>query len=231
MTPEDIGRNSVLLSGIVGSTAYGLNHPGSDIDYLGVYGAPTSVFHGLFPPTEKESSIVRKEPDFTLHEAGKFARLCLSGNPTVLELLWLTEYETITPLGKDLIGIRDSFLSAKKVRDAYLGYATQQFDRLAKRDGKSFSADTKVSKHARHLFRLLHQGYHLYASGSLVIKLDRPEAFIEFGNKVEAGDLDVARDLIAFYEECFNNVISVLPEEPDLPLVESWLQRVRTVHL
>ncbi len=42
----------VLLSGIVGSTAYGLAHAGSDIDRLGMFAAPTEQLHGLHRSAE-----------------------------------------------------------------------------------------------------------------------------------------------------------------------------------
>lgn len=38
---------NVLLKGVVGSTAYGLNHENSDVDYMGVFAAPTSEVLGL----------------------------------------------------------------------------------------------------------------------------------------------------------------------------------------
>lgn len=229
----DTNRNTVLLSGIVGSTAYGLAGPDSDVDRLGVYAAPTIAFHGLHPPVGKDASIVKNNPDITMHEAGKLAKLCLGGNPTVMELLWLKSYETLTPFGRELIGIRSSFLSAKKVRDAYLGYATAQFKRLESREDGSFSADTRkrTAKHARHLMRLCHQGFILYASGRLVIELENPEVFKEFGETVASGDIQAARDLISKYEEKFDSIESVLPVFPDEPLVERWLRRVRAAHL
>lgn len=231
----DISPNVVLLSGIVGSTAYGLRGPDSDTDRLGMYAAPTVQFHGLHPPVNKEASIVKHEPDFTLHEAGKFAKLCLGGNPTVMELLWLNSYETLSPLGQEAIDMRTSFLSAKKVRDAYLGYATAQFARLENREDGSFSADTRkrTAKHARHLMRLCYQGYTLYASGLLVIELDRPEVFMEFGEAVASGPVGMAlaKSMISGYEEKFDSTTSVLPDQPDEPAVEKWLQRVRAAHL
>jgi hypothetical protein len=64
---------NVLLAGIVGSTAYGLAGPDSDVDHLGVYAAPTVAFHGLHPPTGKDATLVRHDPDSTLHEAAKAA--------------------------------------------------------------------------------------------------------------------------------------------------------------
>jgi hypothetical protein len=45
---------TVLLQGIVGSTAYGLAGPHSDVDRLGVYAALTWAFHGLRLPIDKD---------------------------------------------------------------------------------------------------------------------------------------------------------------------------------
>ncbi|MFE9095862.1 DNA polymerase beta superfamily protein [Streptomyces sp. NPDC007264] len=218
---------NVLLSGIVGSTAYGLAHAGSDIDRLGVFAAPTELLHGLHPPKE---SHVSSAPDHTLHEAVKWCRLALGGNPTVMELVWLPAelYEVRTPLGDELIGIRTSFLSAARVRDAYLGYAGQQFRRLEARGDGSFSADTRkrTAKHARHLKRLCHQGLGLYATGRLAIRLEDPEEFHDFGERV-AADPAVALPLLRFYEDAFTETRSVLPDRPDEAAIEAWLRRVR----
>lgn len=222
----------LLLSGIVGSVAYGLAGPGSDVDRIGVYAAPTVAFHGLRPPRE---SMVTTGPDVTLHEAGKYARLALSGNPTATELMWLPDdcYETRTELGDRLVAIRSAFLSAPRVRDAYLGYATQQFRKLASRGDGTFSADTRrrTAKHARHLARLLHQGRLLHASGVLEIRLADPERFRAFGERVAGGELDEARALLAEAERDFDTVRTPLPDRPDEATVERWLLDVRAAHL
>ncbi|KIR62850.1 MULTISPECIES: nucleotidyltransferase domain-containing protein [Micromonospora] len=222
----------LLLSGIVGSVAYGLARPGSDVDRIGVFAAPTVAFHGLHPPRE---SMVTTDPDVTLHEAGKYARLALGGNPTATELMWLPDdcYETRSALGDRLIGIRSAFLSAPRVRDAYLGYAAQQFRKLASRSGGTFSADTRLrtAKHARHLARLVHQGRLLYATGVLEIRLADPERFRAFGERVAGGELAEARDLLAEAERDFDTTRTPLPQRPDEATVERWLLDVRAAHL
>jgi predicted nucleotidyltransferase len=223
----DVTVPNVLLSGIVGSTAYGLAHAGSDVDRLGMFAAPTHSLHGLHGPKE---SHVTTRPDSTLHEAAKWCRLALSGNPTAMELAWLPDelYEVRTPLGDELIGLRGSFLSAKRVRDAYLGYATQQFRRLENRGDGSFSADTRkrTAKHARHLKRLCHQGLELYTTGALTIRVENPEEYHEFGERV-AADVTAAQPLLAHYEAAFDESRTVLPERPDESAVDAWLLRVR----
>jgi uncharacterized protein len=220
---------TVLLSGVVGSTAYGLDHAGSDIDRLGTYAAPTEAFHGLHPPVGKQASHVTTGPDATYHESGKLAALLLKGNPTVTELLWLEDYETRHPLGDDLIGIRAAFLSAKAVRNAYLGYASQQMQRLINRGDGSFSSDTRkrTAKHGRHLWRLLQQGTGLHLTGQLAVRLSGDAAIDcwAFGERI-GDDADLGLKAIAGAEETFNGP-GVLPDRPDEGAAEAWLLRVR----
>ncbi|MER5433564.1 nucleotidyltransferase domain-containing protein [Streptomyces sp. NPDC002588] len=218
---------NILLSGIVGSTAYGLAHAGSDVDRLGLFAAPTEELHGLHTPKE---SHVSTAPDRTLHEAAKWCRLALGGNPTVMELVWLPDelYEVRTPLGDELIGIRGTLPSARRVRDAYLGYATQQFRKLQNRgDGAPAEGTAKrIAKHARHLKRLCTQGHELYATGRLTIRLEDPESYRRFGEEV-AADPEAAAPLLHEFEEKFARTRSVLPEQPDETAAEAWLRRVR----
>lgn len=225
---------AVLLSGVVGSTAYGLAHEDSDIDRLGTYAAPTTAFHGLHPPLGKAASCVTTSPDVTYHEAGKLAALLLKANPTVMELLWLDEYEVRHPLGDELIAIRRSFLSAVAVRNAFCGYATQQFAKLRARGDGSFSSDTRkrTAKHARHLFRLLHQGCGLHQTGTLAVRLspNRAASCRAFGERIAGGDIAVAETAFRDAEEVFDGP-GVLPSRPDEAAAEAWLLRVRAAFL
>jgi hypothetical protein len=220
----------VLLSGIVGSTAYGLATEDSDVDRLGVFAAPTEKLLGLHPV---QQSVVSCKPDATFHEAGKYAALALKMNPTVTELMWLPAdcYETRADLGEALIRIRSAFLSRKATRNAYLGYITQQFKRLENRGDGSFSSDTRkrTEKHARHLYRLHAQGIMLWQTGRLTVRLPLGDAVLcrAFGEKVAAGDLEAARQVIAWAEHIFDTSRTPLPEKPDEATVEAWLQDVR----
>lgn len=218
---------TVLLQGVVGSTAYGLAHAGSDIDRLGVYAEPASAFHGLHLPIDKAATQVRHDPDITRHEARKFCRLALACNPTVSELLWLPYdlYDERTDLGDELIAIRSAFLSAPRVRNAYLGYASQQLSRLVSKDVRALPA-AKIAKHARHLARLAHQGRELYQTGCLRVRLEDPQWYVDFGERC-AVDATAARELLTNTEASFDEIRTPLPSVPDEPAVEAWLHRVR----
>ncbi|GAB7105675.1 hypothetical protein JCM4814A_39890 [Streptomyces phaeofaciens JCM 4814] len=218
---------NILLSGIVGSTAYGLAHPGSDVDRLGMFATPTDELHGLRRP---QDSHVTTAPDRTLHEAAKWCRLALGGNPTVTELVWLPDelYEVRTALGDELIAIRATLPSAHRVRDAYLGYATQQFRKLRNKGEGGISEDSRkrTAKHARHLKRLCTQGYELYATGTLTIRVDDPESYHRFGEQA-AADPEHALPLLRDFEEKFSTTRSALPEQPDETAADAWLRKVR----
>lgn len=217
---------NILLSGVVGSTAYGLAREGSDVDRLGVYAVETVELHGLHKPEESQVTL---DPDTTMHEVGKWCRLALNGNPTVMELVWLQKYEQITPLGHELIGMRSSFLSAPRVRNAYFGYAVQQFKKLETRGDGTFSPDLakRTAKHARHMLRLLEQGLALWRTGHLPIEVQHPGQVLSFGSIVAEGNIEYAAKILSDYETAFDESPTVLPDTPDERVVEQWLRRVR----
>ncbi|MFE7462361.1 nucleotidyltransferase domain-containing protein [Nocardiopsis terrae] len=224
---------NVLLSGVVGSTAYNLARPSSDVDRLGVFAAPTTAVLGLTPVNE---SVVTTRPDVTMHEAGKLCGLLLGGNPTITELLWLPDdlYDTVTPLGRELVDIRAAFLCGVRVHDSYLGFARGQLNRIAKtleNPPKVGNSRGAVAKAARHMARLLHQGRELYTTGQLTVRLDAETAagVFEFGQSVAAGDVDQAVRLLGRTEAAMVSG-SPLPERPDTARVQDWLLRVRAAH-
>jgi predicted nucleotidyltransferase len=225
-----VNEETVLLQGIVGSSAYGLATEHSDIDHLGIFAAPTRAILGLDPP---HPSRVTNDPDTTMHEAAKYVRLALKCNPTVMELLWLPDdlYEVRTKHGDRLIRIREAFLSGGYVRNAYFGYAVQQFMLLRKRANGTFGPDLakRTEKHARHMYRLMHQGLQLWTEGQLTIRLKDPEAARAFGKRVADGDIEHARDTLDNFRTLFDGQRCELPEAPDHQVAEEWLLQVRGV--
>lgn len=220
MKPEHI-----VLEGITGSIAYGMDHAESDEDIKGVFVAPTEMFLGLHKPPE---TIDHVDPDYCYHEVGKFIRLALAGNPTILEMLFLEEYTKLVRTGEALVKHRDKFLS-NRVRNTYGGYAMSQIKRLMDRNDGSFKSKLRkrYSKHARHCFRLLQQGQDLMKTGTLVVRVpNRDELFA-------IGELEPAALSKRFEEEFekFNATESVLPDEPDIEFVNQMLISIRRSYL
>lgn len=225
---------TTILSAVVGSHAYGLNHEESDVDRMAFGVAPTEQFHGLMPPTGSAATRVTTAPDSTTHEIGKACSLLLKCNPSVTEMLWMPEYEVITPFGELLVAIRQKFLSKRGVRNAYLGYATAQFKRLVNREDGTFSSDTRLrtAKHARHIWRLLWQAQELHTFATLTVRLnpDRVAQCRAFGETVatdrEEG-LELAGRMLKVTEVMMDTTDGRLPEHADTAEVELYLRQVR----
>lgn len=204
----------IILQGTVGSTAYGLNHAGSDIDTLGTFVYHQDEYMRLRLP---EESIVTHEPDVTLHELRKFLLLCFKCNPTVTELLWLEEYTRNSYDGRELIFFRQDFLSERCVREAYLGYAGSQLKRLEDRDWH------RATKHAKHMARLTIQGHELYTTGNLTIRVDNPDWYKWFTEQ----DSHYWFEWFTREEEQFRAARCVLPEKPNFQNAEYIYWRAR----
>jgi hypothetical protein len=223
---------TVILEGIVGSTAYGLATPASDIDVLSTFIAPTRDILG-FGLSSGQQSRVTTAPDSTSHEIGKYVSLALRCNPTILELMFLSEYEVEAGLGQELVALRGGFLSSRCVVDAYCGYAVQQAKRLLRRDeeGKDGFGDVPTSrsaKHGRHCFRLLTQAEQLLRTGTLTVRLLPSEV-----EKVwEAGEW-AARDKQTFHDAMLRKASGIetletsLPDNPARAQIERWLVHAR----
>lgn len=162
---------SVLLEGVVGSTAYGLAGVYSDVDFLACHLEPTRSFLG-FGLHNDQLTRVTNNPDHTSHEISKWLKLALKGNPTVLELVWLNEYTVLSDLGQELINMRKSLLCSTHVINAYVGYAAGQAKSLLRNGKFPDLSVSRVAKNARHCFRLLVQGEELLRTGNLTIRLD-----------------------------------------------------------
>lgn len=225
---------NILIEGVVGSQSYGLATPESDIDYMGVYLEPRDTFLGLHPVLEKDLTVhsTSDDKDTTFHEVGKFMRLALKSNPSILELLWLPDeqYTEISDDGYALIDCRHWFASATLVKNAYLGYATQQFKLLERRGDFGSDMKKRTEKHARHLYRLLIQGFGLYRTGRLDVRLTDEEAIWvrEFGYRVgHENDLDLARAEMTQYERWFDEKQPHVRDEPNVEAANTLLLNIR----
>jgi predicted nucleotidyltransferase len=221
----------ILLQGVVGSHAYGMSHDGSDVDRGGVYAADPLYLLDLNRNTPEEPSYVQNapHPDMWLHEAKKICRLALNGNPTSTEVMWLDEYEVCSEFGSRLIEIRSSFLSAVRIRYGYLGFATGQLRRFFGYDRETEDGRKHASKNARHLWRLLYQGYRAYLGDGIIVRLPEHAAkdAREFGERAASGEPSLVEHELKRYEMLFDVIKSPLPDVPDNTLAREWLRDLR----
>lgn len=151
-----------------GSKSYGLDVATSDDDYLGV-----------FVPRLREIVSIRglasdthagNDPDYTLHEIGKFCALALKGNPAILETLWNPDVLVATPWGERLRAIRSRCLHRGSLA-VYIDYADAQLRKMAKNKGLHSKGGTYNAKYGAHIIRLLHAGLRLGATGDVMVRV------------------------------------------------------------
>lgn len=221
-----------ILQGVVGSRAYGLAREDSDIDTKGVYVASLDEVLGLNGPEVVSNSISLTGPDLEMHEVGKYCRLALKCNPTVLEQMWLKSYLHLDEAGQILIDNRQYFLSEPAIRGSYGEYARSQAERLMRRqeEGKDgFSSDTKnrTAKHGRHCMRLLIQGKELLKYGEINVDVSKHRDLI-----FEMGELAANKpeSFYRIYSACkadFDETSSLLEQFPHRGRINTVLTDIR----
>lgn len=217
--------DNIILEGVIGSVAYGLNTENSDEDIMGIFVAPTSEVLSLYEVKESYVHQGIDDNDWCYHEVGKFIQMAIKNNPTILELLYLTGYRKLNKQARMLVDNRHLFLS-NRIRKSYGGYALDQARKLNERGGTfGHGRNNRYEKHARHCFRLLLQGRQLLETGTFEVKVTpeiRKELFAI--GKLEPPAL-VDRFAKEFAE--FDNIKSVLPDEPDKAAIDKLLLKIR----
>lgn len=216
----------IILQGVTGSKAYGIDTPESDTDLLGVYVVPTVDLLGLRGIT---STYTHTDPDITTHEVGKFVALATKCNPTILELLFLDNYLVQTPEGRQLVAARSSFLSDIVVK-SYGGYALAQLRKLEARGDFSSDLKKRTAKHGRHCFRLLQQGEQLRRTGRMSVRVDNRDEVFAAGEFAAANVVQYGRMMRDRLSK-FDAVPSVLPAKPDMDVANDLLIGFRLNHL
>lgn len=213
----------LLLSGIVGSVAYGFATAASDEDRSGVFAFTAEELLGFERPRE---SFATTAPDSIAHEVRKFLILAFKANPTATDLLWLPEYEQQTDDGRELVELRKSLLSTDAVRSAYTGFAQSHYRRYSEyrhndRETRVWGARSKrAAKTVRHMFRALEHGTELLSTGELELCVKDSGWYLFDLNTM--ADADIER-LYAERLETLHNVPSALREHPDRAAVTRWL--------
>lgn len=213
--------DDLVYAVVVGSRAYGLSGPDSDVDRRGVFLAPAEAFWRLDPPpTHRDGP---REEEFHW-ELARCLSLGLAANPTVLEVLWSPLVETLTPVGRGLLDVRGALLS-RRCADTYGRYASAQ---LAKLNSVIGRGEPIRWKQAMHMLRLLRAGAHVLRTGEVLVDVTAwREELLAVRSGAVAWDAVVAMsdglraDLARALAE------TALPAEPDRATVEEFLLDVR----
>ena len=128
MTIQEVKDNGLLAYEFVrGSTLYNTSIEGiSDVDYGGVYIAPTEMLFGL--PENYEPQVSDEKHDTTYYELGRWVELLMKANPNALESLFIPSDKVvgdIHPAIQLIIDNRDLFVT-KESFNSLTGYAVSQ---------------------------------------------------------------------------------------------------------
>ncbi|EGX58775.1 hypothetical protein SZN_15983 [Streptomyces zinciresistens K42] len=221
MRPETLVRDHTIYTCVMGSRAFGLATEGSDTDRRGVFLAPTPLFWRFEkPPTHVEGPL---EEQFSW-ELERFCELALRANPNILECLHspLVEYADAT--GRELLALREAFLS-RRVHETFTRYALGQRRRL-EADLRAHGAPRW--KHAMHLLRLLASARDLVRTGRLSLDVGERRASLLQVKRGEIAWAEVESRMARLAAEAERALrSSPLPAEPDSRRVEDFLIRAR----
>ncbi len=202
-------EDHVIYRCIVGSRAYGLETETSDTDLRGIYLAPAELQWSLYgAPEQFEDNATQS----CYWELQKFLVMALKANPNILECLYSPLVDKVTPIGSELLAIRDRFLS-QMIFQTFNGYALSQFKKIE----QDLRNHGEVRwKHAMHLLRLLMTGTATLREGRVPVHVgDRRDQLLAVKRgelsweKVDAWRQDLHRD----FEQALAE--TKLPERPD----------------
>jgi uncharacterized protein len=211
----------VIFRCVIGSRAYGLEGDESDTDRRGVYLPSAEMHWSLYGVPEQLENEATQECYWELQ---KFLLLALKANPNVLECLYSPIVEKITPLGQEMLQLRQSFLS-KLVFQTYSGYVASQFKKM---QADIRNHGTVKWKHVMHLIRLLMSGITVLKERQVMVEVgEHRERLLA----IKRGEVPFEetnqwrKELQREFEGAFER--TDLPERPDYERINEFLIRAR----
>ena len=207
----------VIYRCVIGSRAYGLDDEASDTDRRGIYLPSADLHWSLYGVPEQ---LENDETQEVYWELQKFIVLALKANPNVLECLYSPIVESVTPLGQELLAIREAFLS-KLVFQTFSGYVASQFKKMQ----TDIRNQGRVKwKHVMHLIRLLLSGTHVLREREMIVDVGqhRESLLAIRRGEMPFGEADEWRKrLQSEFESAFK--ITTLPDRPDYERANAFL--------
>lgn len=231
---------NTVIEVITGSTSYGtaIDDVG-DLDLTSVVLEDQKSFCGFNP---EDTWVRRSQPegvksnpgdiDLTQYGLRKYLKLALSGNPSLLLVLFTPQefIRKISQVGMTLQGLAPYIIS-KQAYAPFKGYMFQQYERFRGAKNKNVSRPDLVkkygydTKYAYHIVRLGLQGEELLSTGNISLPMrsgDRALCLDIRNGKYNFEEIteiiDIAREqLDAAAENC------KLQEHPDVDFIEKWM--------
>lgn len=227
LTPvTDLIPYRLIFSKVWGSHSHNTNIPGSDIDYLGVYVAPTKAVLSLDKPPQ---TIEGKSPDIESHEVEKFCRLLIKGNPSMVEMLWTEIMCVGSSEWEELRTMRHEFLSCQVIKQ-YLGYSRGQLHRLDAGTRLHTKGGAYNTKWAYHMIRVLGDALLIAKGGGPEVWKDGEEHALLM--QIRCGEF-TPEQIISMAQERTAAVEGLrpwpLPENGNQAYLNKWLLDIRNV--
>ena len=171
---EHLGKNIILL-GLGGSHAYGMDKESSDVDIRGIaLNSKKEILLG-----KEFENVVDRDTDTTVYSFNKMIEFLKSNNPNTCEILGLEDWQYLYlhPIGQELIDNRKMFLS-KICIQSFGGYANSQLRRLENKAARLTSQEKneihiyKSICNATHEFR---RRYYPYNDGDVKLYVDESD--------------------------------------------------------
>ena len=161
-------------------------------------------------------------------ELQKFVTLALKANPNVFECLYSPLIEHATPMGRELLAMRECFLS-RVAYQTFNGYVLSQFKKM-QADIRNHG-DVKW-KHVMHLIRLLRSGICTLKNGYVPVRVEDQRDQLLAIKRGEIAWSEVEALRLSLHRE-FDQALTdtKLPERPDYDRANAFLIRARRLAL
>lgn len=167
-----LGKNIILLA-VMGSHAYGIDKPDSDIDLRGV--ALNNSKEILL--SKDFEQVVESNTDTTIYSFNKLIKLLSSNNPNTMELLGCLpeHYVYKTILGEQLIENRKLFISKLCINTfgAYAGSQLRRLENFVARESSQEERERHILKSIENAKYSLKERYLPYEEDSINLYIDK----------------------------------------------------------
>lgn len=243
MSARKVAFDNEILRGVVGSTVHGTAIEGQDDrDEMGVFIEPPEYVCGLTPCDHyvyrDQPDGVRSQPgdlDLVMYSLRKFCRLASKGNPSVILLLWVPTYLSKTPIGAELVAMREAFVS-KECGTRFLGYLGAQKMKLKGERAHTVNRPELVAKYgydtkfAMHALRLGFEGIELMTHRRLTLPVSEPNLSTLRAVRTGQIDLSGALQLIDDAEARLTAVVELCPWQAEIDRINRFMVRAHTEH-